>query len=64
MFAILRLLLLLTSVTTGATLTERRGGSEADVLVGVDTDHERRNVHETLADADVAVLDEDTGVVD
>lgn len=34
------------------------------MLLGVETDNERRNVDDLLADADVALLDEDTGVVD
>ena len=34
------------------------------MLLGVKTDHERGNVDDLLADADVALLDEDTGVVD
>jgi hypothetical protein len=34
------------------------------VLLGVKTDHERGDVDDLLADADVTLLDEDTGVVD
>jgi len=34
------------------------------VLLGVETDNERRDVDDLLADADVALLDEDTGVMD
>jgi hypothetical protein len=34
------------------------------VLLGVKTDNERGNVHDLLADADVTLTDEDTGVVD
>jgi len=34
------------------------------VLLGVKTDNERGNVHDLLADADVTLTDQDTGVVD
>ena len=34
------------------------------MLLGVKTDNERGNVHDLLADADVTLTDEDTGVVD
>lgn len=34
------------------------------MLLGVETDHERGNVDDLLADADVTLLDQDTGVVD
>lgn len=34
------------------------------MLLGVKTDHERGNVDDLLADTDVTLLDEDTGVVD
>lgn len=41
------------------------GGSrvEVDVLLGVETDKEARNVHDLLADGDVALSDKDTSVV-
>ena len=55
---------LLSAHTTGASATERRGKGEVDVLLGVKTDNERGNVHDLLADADVTLTDEDTGVVD
>jgi hypothetical protein len=55
---------LLAANTAGAAATEGRGKSEVDVLLGVKADHEGRNVDNLLADADVALLDEDTGVVD
>ena len=55
---------LLSADTAGASATEGRGKGEVDVLLGVETDDERGNVHDLLADADVALLDEDTGVVD
>lgn len=50
--------------TARATTTVGRGESEVDVLLGVKTDHEGGNVDNLLADADVALLDKDTGVVD
>ena len=34
------------------------------MLLGIQSDDERRHVDDLLADADVALLDEDTGVVD
>ncbi len=34
------------------------------MLLGVETDNEGRNVNDLLADADVALTDQDTGVVD
>lgn len=55
---------LLSAHTTGASATERRGEGEVDVLLGVKTDNERGDVHDLLADADVTLADEDTGVVD
>jgi hypothetical protein len=55
---------LLAANTAGAAATEGRGQGEVDVLLGVEADHERGDVDDLLADADVALLDEDTGVVD
>jgi len=55
---------LLSPDTAGAATTEGRGQGEVDVLLGVETDDERRNVDDLLADADVALADQDTGVVD
>jgi hypothetical protein len=55
---------LLSPDTARAAATERRGQSEVDVLLGVETDDERRNVDDLLADADVALTDQDTSVVD
>lgn len=55
---------LLSADTTGAAATEGRSQGEVDVLLGVETDHEGRNVDDLLADTDVALADEDTGVVD
>lgn len=50
--------------TAEAAATEGRSDGEVDVLLGVETDDEGRNVDNLLADADVALTDEDTGVVD
>lgn len=55
---------LLSADTAGTARTEGRVESEIDVLLGVETDNERRNVDDLLADADVALADQDTGVVD
>jgi hypothetical protein len=55
---------LLPAKAAGATTTEGRGQGEVDVLLRVETDDERRDVHDLLADADVALTDQDTGVVD
>ena len=41
-----------------------RGEGEVDVLLRVETDHVGGDVDDLLADADVALLDQDTGVVD
>lgn len=54
---------LLSADTTGATTTKGRGQREVDVLLGVETDHERWDVDDLLADTDVALADQDTGVV-
>jgi len=55
---------LLAPDTAGAASTEGRGQGEVDVLLGVETDNERGNVDDLLADADVALADQNTGVVD
>lgn len=55
---------LLSADTAGTATTEGRGKSEVDVLLGVETDDERRNVDDLLADSDVTLADQDTGVVD
>lgn len=55
---------LLSPDTAGAATTEGRGERKVDVLLGVETDDERRNIDDLLADADVALTDQDTGVVD
>ena len=65
--AILILLLgrlcLLSPDAAGATTAERRSEGEVDVLLRIQSNNERRNVDDLLADADVALADEDTGVV-
>jgi hypothetical protein len=50
--------------TTGTATTVGRLEREVDVLLRVETDNERGNVDDLLADADVALADEDTSVVD
>lgn len=55
---------LLSANTARATAAERRVQSEVNVLLGVETDDERRNIDNLLADTDVALADQDTGVVD
>ncbi len=55
---------LLSSDTTRAATPEGRGQGEVNVLLGVQTDDERWDVDNLLADTDVALADEDTGVVD
>lgn len=55
---------LLSADTAGTTTAKGRGQREVDVLLGVETDHERGDVDDLLADTDVALADQDTGVVD
>jgi len=55
---------LLAANTAGTATTEGRGESEVDVLLGVQADHEGGNVDDLLANTDVTLLDQDTGVVD
>lgn len=55
---------LLSADTAGAATTKGRGQGEVDVLLGVEADHERGHVDDLLADTDVALADQDTGVVD
>lgn len=43
---------------------EGAGGGEGDLLLGVGAHHEGRDVDHLLADADVALVDQHTGVVD
>lgn len=61
--AFLRGLGLLSADATWAATTERRGESEVDVLLRVQPNDERRNIDDLLADADVALADQDTSVV-
>lgn len=55
---------LLSADTAGAAATEGRGQGEVNVLLGVETDNEGGHVDDLLADTDVALADQDTGVVD
>lgn len=55
---------LLAANAAGTATTEGRGESEVDVLLGVQADHEGGHVDDLLANTDVALLDQDTGVVD
>ena len=55
---------LLSSDTTGASTTEGRGESEVNVLLGIETDDEGWDVDDLLADANVSLADQDTGVMD
>jgi len=50
--------------TAGTATTEGRGQREVNVLLGVQADHVGGHVDNLLADTDVTLLDEDTGVVD
>ena len=43
---------------------EDRGSASSDVLLGADANHERGNIDGLFADSDVALEDEDAGVVD
>lgn len=54
---------LLSPHTTRATTTKWRCKRKVNVLLGVETDNERGNVDDLLADTDVALADENTGVV-
>jgi hypothetical protein len=62
--ALLSCLGLLAANTSWASTTEWRGQSEVDVLLGVETDNERWDIDDLLADADVSLADENTGVMD
>lgn len=64
LFALSGRLGLLSADTAGAARAEGRVESKVNVLLGVETDDERRNVDDLLADADVTLADQDTGVVD
>jgi hypothetical protein len=51
-------------LATELTSLDARGGGELDVLLGRNTDHEGGDVDQLLADRDVLLSDEDTGVMD
>ena len=55
---------LLSPNTTRTSTTKGRAESEINVLLGVETDDEGRNVDDLLANTDVSLADEHTGVVD
>lgn len=57
-------LCLLSPDTTWSSTTKWRAQCEVDVLLGVETDDERRNVDDLLTNTDVSLTDENTGVVD
>jgi len=50
--------------TSRSSTAEGTGKGELNVLLAVETHHERRNVYQPLADTDVTLLDEHTSVVD
>lgn len=53
-----------TGNTTGASTTERRSQGKVDQLLGVQADNETGDVDHLFTDANVALADEDAGVVD
>jgi hypothetical protein len=55
---------LLSPNTTRTSTTEGRAESEIDVLLGIETNNEGRNVDDLLANTDVSLTDENTSVVD
>merc|ERR1719461_1632173 len=55
---------LLSADTARASATEGRRKSQIDVLLGVDTDQEGRDVADLLANADMALLNQTTRVMD
>ena len=55
---------LLSAHATGASATEGRGKGEVDVLLGIKTNDERWDVDDLLANTDMSLTDENTGVVD
>jgi len=55
---------LLSPNTAGTSTTEWRAEGEVDVLLRVQTDDERRNIDDLLADTNVTLTDQDTSVVD
>jgi hypothetical protein len=50
--------------TTGTSTAIGRSEREVNVLLGVETDNERRDIDDLLANTDVTLTDQDTGVVD
>jgi len=48
----------------GSAVAIRRVNGKVNVLLGVGSDQEGRNVHDLLADADVSLSDKDASVVD
>jgi hypothetical protein len=69
-FLITTLLLALSSLgllppnTTRSATTKGTREGEIDMLLGIEADDEGRDVDDLLADADVALLNQDTGVMD
>lgn len=55
---------LLSADTTWTSTSKWRVERKIDVLLGIETNDERRDVDNLLADTDVSLADEDTGVVD
>jgi hypothetical protein len=55
---------LLSPDTTRTSTTKGRAECEINVLLGVETDNEGRDVDDLLANTDVSLADENTGVVD
>lgn len=55
---------LLSANTARASTTKWRAEGEVNVLLRIETDDERRNVDDLLANTDVALTDENTSVVD
>lgn len=55
---------LLAANTTRTSTTEWRAKGEIDVLLGVQTNNEGWDIDDLLANTDVSLTDEDTGVVD
>lgn len=50
--------------SAGSASSVRRVESKVNVLLGLESDHERRHVDNLLANSDVSLGDEDSGVVD
>jgi hypothetical protein len=55
---------LLSANTAGTSTTKWRAQGEIDVLLGIETNNEGGNVNDLLANADVSLTDENTGMVD